>query len=200
MKGVQTRFRLISIIIFIATLFAIAILGFLLVKFFGDAKWLPAITSLVTAAVLIVAGAIAYGQLRAIQRGQRAAVLTSLDNLWMSSEMKTARMNFLKFRNEVEEIREPGQRETFIREQLWLKKTTKERNYRDLVHILEFFEGVGYFARKDYISLEDTEELYGPAIRTSKEIFSTHIKDLQDREKDTTIYQNFLWLADKLKR
>jgi uncharacterized membrane protein YeiB len=183
----------------ILTCFAvISLIGFLLAKFACDEKWFPITSYLVVAAVLAVAGCIAYHQLTTIQGTQRASVLTSLDNIWMGYDMQECRIAFLDFEDRIESEKGNRKYETFVKEALENMRTKDKNNYRKLTRMLEFFEGVGYFCKVNYILLGDAEGLYGPAIRTNSKVFRPHIAELQQKANDTSIYDNFLWLSDKL--
>lgn len=176
----------------------ISLTGFLLVKFACDEKWFPVASYLVVAAVLAVAGCIAYHQLTTIQGTQRAAVLTSLDSCWMSSDMQGSRTAFLEFENEINSRKGRRRYETFVKQELRNMKTSDERRYRRLMRMVEFLEGVGYFCSMKYISVDDAAGLYKPAITQNNKMFRGHIVELQQRAKDASIYCNFLWLADRL--
>jgi hypothetical protein len=163
----------------------IALVGFLLIRFFGDEPWVTTLGYLVAASAIAIGGCVAYHQLRIIQRTERASVLTNLDCSWMGTELEKSRIAFLKLKNEfkLREIRDKDQVE-----------------YRQLVGMINFFETIGYFSRVGYISPNDAIELYGPAIRDNDETFRSHILELQDEYKDKEVYANFLWIADIAKQ
>jgi hypothetical protein len=178
----------------------IALVGFLLIRFFGDEPWVTTLGYLVAASAIAIGGCVAYHQLRIIQRTERASVLTNLDCSWMGTELEKSRIAFLKLKNEFKNISNQGKRKANINDKLREIRDKDQVEYRQLVGMINFFETIGYFSRVGYISPNDAIELYGPAIRDNDETFRSHILELQDEYKDKEVYANFLWIADIAKQ
>lgn len=180
-------------------LIGIAILSILLLVFAGDKSWLPAVAYLIAAAAIATGGCIAYHNLRIIQGTERAAVLTNLDICWTGPVLEDSRVKFLRLKNRVEKIEDENERGRLVKELLLSYKKNRLKEYRALIGMVNFFETIGYFSRVGYILPDDAIELYGPAIRNNDKMFRSHILELQEETNDKSIYNNFIWLADKAK-
>lgn len=178
---------------------AVSLLSVLLIVFLGHKSWFPALAYLIVAAAITVGGCIAYHHLTIIRGTERAAVLTNLDVAWMGSELEKSRTAFLKFKNDFKKINGSRKREAFIKRKLRTYQKSEHETYRQLMGMVAFFETLGYFSRVGYILPEDALELYGPSIKQNDEAFRSHILELQLKEKDDSIYSNFIWLANELK-
>ncbi|MFC1980343.1 hypothetical protein ACFLVS_05835 [Chloroflexota bacterium] len=175
----------------------IVIIGTLLVVFLGDKSWFNALAYLVAASAIAGGSCVAYHHLRTIQGTERATVLTSLDNCWYGS-LAVARSEFHKFKNSLVNSKDSTSAQQEIIDKLKTMREDDPDTYRNLFNMLDFYETLGYFSRVKYILTKDVIQVYGPNIRDYDEIFHEYILGFQDAEKDTSIYENFLWLTDKL--
>jgi len=176
----------------------IGLIGFLLVICFGK-SWFPSLAYLVAATAIVVGVCIAYHHLRIIQGTERATVLTSLDNCWYGP-LAVARSEFLKFRNSLRNSRDSTDSQQEIIDKLKTMRKDDPDTYRNLFNMLDFYETLGYFSRVKYILTRDVIQVYGPNIKDYDKIFHEYILGFQKAEEDTSIYENFLWLAGELEK
>ena len=87
-----------------------------------------------------------------------------------------------------------------MRKKLKTLKKDKYDIYRTLVSMLDFYETIGYFSKVQYILPRDAIELYGPSIKDYDKVFREHILERQKTEEDQWIFDNFLWLANEIKK
>jgi len=177
----------------------IGLIGFLLVICFGK-SWFPSLAYLVAATAIAVGVCVAYHHLRIIQGIEKAHVLTHLDACWAYTELAKSRAEILKFRNELESTQGSREWHDEIKNKLRSCKTNKYDTYKQLINMVDFYETLGYFSKVRYISTTDALELYAPSIKDYDEIFRSHILELQQEKQDLSLYENFIWLADELKK
>ncbi len=184
----------------ILTIIGIGSIGFLLVVLFGGERWFPALAYLVAASAIAAGGCIAYHHLTILQGIERAHILTHLDTCWSNTELAKSREELLKFRNELNNV--PGSTEWYeeIKNKLQTYKVSKYDIFKRLTIMLDFYETLGYFSKVGYILIRDTLELYGSSIRDYDEIFYQYISVWQVEKKDIELYENFIWLANELRK
>ena len=174
-------------------------ISILLIKLFGDKSWFPALASLIVVSAIAAAGCVAYHQLRVIQGTERAAVLSSLDNCWYGY-LADSRSEFLKFKNSLKSASDsPEYRQEIIGKLKTMKKDSPD-TYRKLVGMLDFYEALGYFSSVEYILPRDVIQLYGPSINEYDKMFREYILEYQRTDQDPSIYENFIWLTNELKK
>lgn len=186
-------------LLMVICLVIIGLIGLLIILIFGEKPWVSTLGYLVAASTIAVGGCVAYRHLRVIQGTERAAVLSSLDNCWYGY-LATARSEFLKFRNSLAGSKDSIEYQQEIIEKLQAMRKDDADAYRTLVSMLDFYEALGYFSRVQYVLPRDAIQLYGPSIRDYARIFREYILKFQEEEEDPSIYENFLWLADELKK
>ena len=186
-------------LLIVACLISISLIGFLLILIFGEKTWVSTLGYLVAALTIAIGGCVAYHHLRIIQGTERAEVLTSLDNCWYG-HLATARSEFLKFRNSLKSSKDSTEYQQEIIDKLKTMRKDDPDTYRNLVGMLDFYETLGYFSRVHYILPRDVIQLYGPNIKDYERIFHEYILKFQEEEEDLSIYENFLWLTDELKK
>jgi len=186
-------------LLIVICLVIIGLIGFLIILIFGEKTWVSTLGYLVAASTIAVGGCVAYRHLRVIQGTERAAVLASLDNCWYG-HLADSRSEFLKFKNS---LKSPSDSPEYGQEIIAKLKTMREDNpdtYRSLAGMLDFYETLGYFSRVEYILPRDVIQLYGPSINEYDKMFREYILEYQRIEKDPSIYENFIWLTDELKK
>lgn len=186
-------------LLMVACLIIISLIGFVLILIFGEKPWVSTLGYLVAALTIAIGGCVAYHHLRIIQGTERAEVLTSLDNCWYG-HLADARSEFLKFRNSLESPKDSTEYQQEIIDKLQTMRKDEPDKYRSLVGMLDFYETLGYFSRVRYILPRDVIQLYGPNIKDYDKIFREYILEFQKIEEDPSIYENFLWLTDELKK
>lgn len=129
----------------------IALIGGLLLVFFGSERWFPALAYLVAASAIAAGGCVAYRHLTTLQGIERAHVLTHLDTCWSDVELANSRTEFLKFMNELCNTKDTPEWHYEIAGKLRTLKKDKYDMYKKLVSMLDFYETVGYFSRVHYI-------------------------------------------------
>ena len=123
-----------------------------------------------------------------------------MDTCWADTELAKSREELLKFRNELKNDQGSPKWHEEIKNKLQTYKVDNYDVYKRLTIMLDFYETLGYFSKVRYILISDTLELYGPSIRDYDEIFREHILVWQDEKQDPELYENFIWLADELKK
>jgi len=181
-------------------LIIIGSIGYVLIRFFGEQTWCSSLAYLVVASAIASGGCIAYHHLRIIQGTERASVLTNLDACWSDVQLANSRSEFLRFSNELENVKDSPEWQTEVLNKLKSYKIKHPDIYRKLVSMLDFYETLGYFCRVHYILPSDALELYGPSIKEYDKLFRGYILEFQEAEQDKAIYENFIWLADELRK
>lgn len=187
-------------LLIIVCLISIGLIGFLLIINFGEENWVSALGYLVAASTIAIGGCVAYRHLRFIQGTERAHVLTNLDTCWAGAELSLSRTKFLKFRSGLKSVQGSEKWREEITNKLKTYKKNRHTLYIELFNMVDFFETLGYFSKVGYILPYDAVELYGPAIRDYDEAFHQYILERQEDEEDKSIYENFIWLANKSKK
>jgi len=185
-------------LLIILCLISIGLIGYLLVILFGDKSWFTALAYLIAASAIASGGCVAYHHLRILQGTERAAVLTSLDACWSDAQLANSRNEFLKFLNRLRSKKDSPEWQQEILSKLNTYKKDRPILYRKLVAMLDFYETVGYFSKVQYILPNDALQLYGPSIKEYDKIFHNFIIKYQEAEKDDSIYENFIWLANEI--
>lgn len=184
----------------ILCIIGIGLIGLLLVVFWGDKSWFSALAYLVAASVLAAGVCVAYHHLATLQGIERAHILTHLDTCWADTELAKSRAELLKFRNELKNAQDSPEWHEEIKTELRTCKANEYGVYKRLTIMLDFYETLGYFSKVRYIEIQDALELYGPSIRDYDEIFREHILEWQGEKQDSALYENFIWLADELRK
>lgn len=186
-------------VLIVACLIIISLIGLFLILCFGEKAWVSTLGYLVASSTIAIGGCVAYHRLRIIQGTERAKVLASLDDCWYG-HLANARSEFLKFRNSLESSKDSTEYQQEIIEKLQAMRKDDADTYRTLIGMLDFYEALGYFSRVKYILPRDVIQLYGPNIKDYERIFREYILKFQKTEEDPSIYENFLWLTDELKK
>ena len=197
----EAREKIIPLwILIVACLIIISLIGLFLILLFGEQTWVSTLGYLVAAATIAIGGCVAYHHLAILQGIERAHILTHLDTCWADTELAKSREELLKFWNELESVKGSPEWHKEIKKKLQTYKEDKYEVFKRLTIMLDFYETLGYFSKVGYILIRDTLKLYGPSIREYEEIFREHIGVRQDEKQDSELYENFIWLADEMKK
>lgn len=142
-------------------------------------------------------------QLKTVIERSQAALMPQMDARFDSREMEESgaqeRQLLLRARNECQKLAgstyEHALRSCYHRYVQELR-ASGDPNYDVLMRRCYFFETLGYFCEKGYLSYEDVAELYGMPILRTYLLLEHHIEDRQKTE-GAKVFEFFVKLADK---
>ncbi len=153
-----------------------------------------AVAASITALAALYALLLARRQIFAAHSGIKATFLVELDARWEGTEMRGVRAKWVTMRSNVKEIVEQHYRNMTEVEKR--EKTGEEcskylhdlriknpREYNDIMSIIGFFENIGYWIDRKYISAEEVFDLFGEAIREIDRLCWKHIHKRIDESK-----------------
>jgi hypothetical protein len=172
--------------------------------------WATILLPVVTAAAIVYARA----QVAVIAKQARATLLLELVNKWNSQDMESAKLIFRGIdrasRNKVfpensnmndnEGLRKLEDHFSQVMKNMSYDEE-KANDYHTLCRLMTFFETLGLFVNKGYVSLEDVDGLFrGPILQTGL-LFTKHIHEKQqERGIYAGLYENALSLIAKIKQ
>jgi hypothetical protein len=169
------------------------------------------LTAIGLAIIATLAVWITLRQLKAQVLSTRAAVLLSLDERIGSQEIREARVVTRELNDKVNEktnlewsglpeAQKASRRSEYYAQLIYEMKQSDRVKYLRLLDSLGFLETMGHVVRFNYVGLEDVYQLFGAMILKSASIFEGHIKNLQEDQKDPSLYEHFMWLAEQTRK
>ena len=146
-------------------------------------------TAIIAIGTVVIAVSIVFlrGQLKSAEKDRHSDLLMRFSERWESPWLREGR----------EAIWKINQAKQNLGKTIDSYKKTNVPEMLKLTSVGDFFEDIGFLARHDYIKpLELIDALFGPSIEEYHKLYSSFIK----KHKAKEIYDNFDWLANKLKK
>lgn len=146
------------------------------------------------------------------EKARLANVYIEVGNRWFAGPISDSRIaiaNIAKaYARELErrglhgprdpDVREQEMAEHFHEELTALLGLKSSETYAKTMALANFFEDVGLMVYRQYLNIDDMEQLLKTAVISTYKYLRVHIDSRRRNENAYTMYQNFEWLADEL--